>query len=59
MNSDIPTAILIKIETIKERCGNCLRPFVMETYLDTVTEKRSRIIRCEYCKYKVPQEEDY
>jgi len=59
MNTDLPPGILIKVEKIKERCGNCLRPFIMETYLDMLTEKRSRRIRCEYCKYIVPQEEDY
>ena len=59
MNKDIPIGVLVKIEKIKERCGNCLRPFIMETYLDTITEKRSRRIRCEYCQIIVPQEEDY
>jgi DNA-directed RNA polymerase subunit RPC12/RpoP len=59
MKTDLPRGVLIKVETIKERCGNCLKPFIMETYLDTLTDKRTHRIRCDYCQYVVPQDEDY
>jgi hypothetical protein len=59
MTEDIPPGVLVNIKEIKERCGKCNQSFIMETYLEPLTEQRSYRILCKNCKYVVPKEEDY
>lgn len=58
MAENPPLGVRIKVEEIKERCGKCKEPFIMETYLDPLSEQRFTRIYCKNCNYDVPLEED-
>ena len=65
MTNDIPpSAVLVQVKEIKERCGKCNQPFSMELYLEPSTEKKHFRVLCNGCnitvKAKDPlEEEDY
>ncbi len=58
MTADLPLGVLINVKEINERCGLCNKAFIMETYLDPLTEKRSHRILCKNCNFTVPMEEE-
>ncbi len=53
-----PLGVRIKVEETKERCGKCKAPFIMEVYLDPLSERRSTRVYCKNCQYDVPLEEN-
>ncbi|MHA1215372.1 MAG: hypothetical protein ACTSPG_08740 [Candidatus Hodarchaeales archaeon] len=60
MTTNLPDGVLVKVEKIKERCGNCNKPFTMETYLNPLTEKRTYVIKCLNCEITtIPEDDDY
>jgi hypothetical protein len=58
MEKNLPVGVRIKVEETKERCGKCQKHFIMEVYLDPLSEQRSTRVYCENCNYEVPLEED-
>ncbi len=56
---DAPLGVLIKINSIKERCGKCNKALTLETYLDPLTEKRSYRILCDNCKIILAPGDDF
>ncbi len=58
MSENTPQGVRIKVEDTKERCGKCQAHFVMEVYLDPLSEKRSTRVYCKNCNYDVPLVED-
>ncbi|MHA1977525.1 MAG: hypothetical protein ACW98F_15675 [Candidatus Hodarchaeales archaeon] len=59
MAEKTPPGVRIKVEETKERCGTCQAPFIMEVYLDPLSERRSTRVYCKICNYDVPLEEEY
>jgi hypothetical protein len=59
IKNNLPPGVLIKKENIRERCGNCKEKFILETYLDPLTEKRSYRVLCMQCNVVVPTGDDY
>ncbi len=60
IKKDLPPGVLIKREKTKERCGKCKEEFILETYLEPSSEKRSYRVLCNRCNYAfVPVGDDY
>jgi len=56
---DPPTGVRIQAKATKERCGKCDAPFILEVYVEPLTDKKTYRVLCEKCQYTVPLEEDY
>ncbi|MFW9998058.1 MAG: hypothetical protein ACFFD4_38805 [Candidatus Odinarchaeota archaeon] len=48
-----PDGVLIDEKEMRERCGNCKRPLILATYLDTITKKRNQYGVCKQCNYLI------
>lgn len=59
IKNDLPPGVMIKKEKTRERCGKCGEKFILETYLDPLTERRSYRVLCAQCNYVVPTGDDY
>ncbi len=59
MRNNTPDGVLIKVNEIKERCGNCNKPLFLETYLNTLNDQRSYSVLCKTCNLVLPAGEDY
>jgi len=57
MTKNPPLGVRIKVEETKERCGKCQANFIMEVFLDPLSERRSTRVYCKNCRYDVPLEE--
>ena len=58
MVENTPLGERIKVEETKERCGKCQAPFIMEVYLEPLSERRTKKVYCKNCNYEVPLEEE-
>ena len=56
---DPPPGIRVQAKPTSERCGKCNAPFILEVYVESLTEKKSYRVLCKNCNYTVPLEEDY
>lgn len=53
-----PPGVLVRVTKTSERCGKCNQAFIMETYLEPLTEKRHHRILCKNCNIIIPVGED-
>ncbi len=58
MNNNLPPGIRVQVKKTNERCGKCNNPFLLEVYVEPLTQEKSFRVLCEECNYVVPIEEE-